>query len=160
MAVKVSGSYMIHAPRERLWQSLNDPAFLKACLPGCESMEAIGPDQYQATLNVGISIVKGKYNGSVTLSEKEPPQRFRMRVEGKGTGGFVQGAGLLDLAEDAQGTKITYEGDVQVGGPIASLGQRLLDGAAKMMVGHFFGAVNTQLAPSSTTATSQTPPLN
>lgn len=156
--MKVSGVYMINAPRERLWQSLNDPDFLKLCLPGCESMEAIGPDQYQATLSIGISMVKGKYAGSVTLSEKEPPQRFKMQVEGKGTGGFVQGSGVLDLAEDAQGTKITYEGDVQVGGPIASLGQRLLDGTAKMLVGHFFSAVNTQLSPHSTMPDSQTPP--
>jgi carbon monoxide dehydrogenase subunit G len=146
--VKVSGSYTISAPRERLWQSLNDPAFLKGCLPGCESLEASGPDQYQAILTVGIAAVKGKYTGSVTLSEKEPPQRFKMRVEGKGTGGFMQGTGLLELAEDPQGTKVTYQGDVQVGGPIASVGQRLLDGAAKMMVGQFFTAVNAQLAAS------------
>jgi carbon monoxide dehydrogenase subunit G len=157
--VKISGSYTINAPREQLWQSLNDPAFLKACLPGCESLEATGPDQYQATLSVGISVVKGKYTGSVTLSEKEPPQRFRMRVEGKGTGGFVQGTGLLDLAEDSQGTKVTYDGDVQVGGPIASVGQRLLDGAAKMIVGHFFSAVNTQLAAPASTPASEPPPV-
>jgi carbon monoxide dehydrogenase subunit G len=144
--VKVAGSYTINAPRAQLWQSLNDPAFLKVCLPGCESLEAIGPDRYQATLTVGIAVVKGKYTGSVTLSEKEPPERFKMQVDGKGTGGFMQGTGLLELAEDPQGTKVTYQGDVQVGGPIASIGQRLLDGAAKMMVGHFFTAVNTQLA--------------
>jgi carbon monoxide dehydrogenase subunit G len=148
--VKVSGSYTINAPRERLWESLNDPAFLKVCLPGCESLEAVGPDQYQAALTVGIAVVKGKYTGSVTLSEKEPPQRFRMQVEGKGTGGFVQGTGLLEFDEDPQGTKVNYQGDVQVGGPIASIGQRLLDGAARMMVGHFFTAVNTQLADTST----------
>jgi len=105
-------------------------------------MEATGPDQYQAVLTVGIAVVKGKYTGSVRLSDKEPPQRFRLQVEGKGTGGFVQGSGLLELAEDAEGTKVTYQGDVQVGGPIASIGQRLLDGAAKMMVGHFFTAVS------------------
>jgi uncharacterized protein len=144
--VKVSGSYTINSPRDQLWQSLNDPSFLKACLPGCESMEAIGPDRYQATLTVGIAVVKGKYTGSVTLSDKEPPQRFRMQVDGKGTGGFVQGSGLLELAEDPEGTKVTYQGDVQVGGPIASIGQRLLDGAAKMMVGHFFSSVNAQLS--------------
>jgi uncharacterized protein len=144
--VKVSGTYLLNAPRERVWECLNDPAFLKECLPGCESMEAIGPDQYQAVLTVGIAAVKGKYTGTVTLSEKDPPQRLKMRVEGKGTGGFVQGTGLLELAEDPQGTKVTYEGDVQVGGPIASVGQRLLDGAAKMMVGQFFSAVNKQLA--------------
>jgi uncharacterized protein len=144
--MKVSGTSILNAPRERMWQSLNDPAFLKLCLPGCESMEAIGPDQYQAILTVGIAAVKGKYTGTVTLSEKEPPQRFTMRVEGKGPGGFLQGTGVLELAEDPQGTQVTYQGDVQVGGPIASVGQRLLEGAAKMMVGQFFTAVNKQLA--------------
>jgi uncharacterized protein len=144
--VKVSGTHLLNAPRDRVWQCLNDPAFLKECLPGCESMEATGPDQYRVTLTVGIAAVKGKYAGSVTLSEKEPPQRFKMQVEGKGTGGFMQGTGLLELSEDPQGTKVAYQGDVQVGGPIASVGQRLLDGAAKMMVGQFFNAVNTQLA--------------
>jgi uncharacterized protein len=144
--MKISGTSIINAPRERLWQSLNDPAFLKLCLPGCESLETLGPDQYQATLTVGIAAVKGKYTGTVTLSEKEPPQRFTMQVQGKGPGGFMQGTGVLELAEDPQGTKVTYQGDVQVGGPIASVGQRLLEGAAKMMVGQFFTAVNKQLA--------------
>ncbi|MGH8069758.1 MAG: SRPBCC family protein [Candidatus Entotheonellia bacterium] len=144
--MKVSGTHILNAPQDRVWQLLNDPAFLKVCLPGCESMEATGPDQYQATLTVGIAAVKGKYTGSVVLSEKEPPQRFTMRVEGKGTGGFMQGTGLLELGDDPQGTKVTYQGDVQVGGPIASVGQRLLDGAAKMIVGQFFTAVNKQLA--------------
>jgi carbon monoxide dehydrogenase subunit G len=147
--VKVSGTHLLSAPRDRVWQLLNDPAFLKECLPGCESMEATGPDQYRVTLTVGIAAVKGKYAGSVTLSEKEAPQHFKMQVEGKGTGGFMQGTGLLELSEDPQGTKVTYQGDVQVGGPIASVGQRLLEGAAKMMVGQFFTAVNTQLAASS-----------
>jgi carbon monoxide dehydrogenase subunit G len=144
--MKVSGTYILNAPRERVWELLNDPAFLKACLPGCESMEAIGPDQYQAVLTVGIAAVKGKYTGSVTLLEKEPPRRLTMRVEGKGSGGFMQGTGQLELVDDPQGTKVTYQGDVQVGGPIASVGQRLLEGAAKMIVGQFFTAVNAQLA--------------
>jgi uncharacterized protein len=147
--VKVSGTQLLNAPRDRVWQLLNDPAFLKMCLPGCESLEATGPDQYQARLTVGIAMVKGKYSGSVALSEKEPPQRFKMQVEGKGTGGFMQGIGLLELSDDPQGTKVTYQGDVQIGGPIASVGQRLLDGAVKMMVGQFFSAVNKQLAASS-----------
>jgi uncharacterized protein len=147
--MKISGTHLLNAPRERAWQCLNDPVFLKECLPGCESMEASGPDQYRATLTVGIAAVKGKYAGSVTLSEKEPPQRFKMQVEGKGTGGFMQGTGLLELVEDPQGTQVAYQGDVQVGGPIASVGQRLLEGAAKMIVGQFFNAANTQLAASS-----------
>jgi carbon monoxide dehydrogenase subunit G len=144
--VKVSGTHLLNAPRDRVWQCLNDPAFLKECLPGCESMEATSPDHYRVALTIGIAVVKGKYTGNVTLSEKEPPQRFKMQVEGKGTGGFLQGTGLLELSEDPQGTKVAFQGDVQVGGPIASVGQRLIDGAAKMMVGQFFGAVNKQLA--------------
>jgi carbon monoxide dehydrogenase subunit G len=144
--VKVLGTRLLNAPRDRIWHYLNDPAFLKECLPGCESMEATGPDQYEVALTIGIAVVKGKYTGSVILSEKEPPQRFKMQVDGKGTGGFMQGAGLLALSEDPQGTKVTYEGDVQVGGPIASVGQRLLEGAAKMIVGQFFNAVDRRLA--------------
>jgi uncharacterized protein len=143
--MKVSGTYILNAPRQRVWELLNEPRFLKACLPGCESMEAIGPDQYQVVLTVGIAAVKGKYTGSVTLLEKEPPRQLTMRVEGKGSGGFMQGTGHLELADDPQGTRVTYQGDVQVGGPIASVGQRLLDGAAKMIVGQFFTAVNAQL---------------
>jgi carbon monoxide dehydrogenase subunit G len=155
--VKVSGNHLLNAPREHVWQSLNDPAFLKACLPGCESMEATAPDQYQAVLTVGIAAVKGKYTGTVTLSEKEPPERFTMQVQGKGSGGFMQGTGVLELSEDPHGTQVTYQGDVQVGGPIASVGQRLLDGAAKMMVGQFFNAVNAQLA-TATAPPSEPPP--
>jgi carbon monoxide dehydrogenase subunit G len=147
--VKVSGTHLLTAARDRVWECLNDPAFLKECLPGCESMEVIGPDQYRATLTIGIAVVKGKYTGSVTLLDKLPPQRFTMKVEGKGTGGFLQGTGALELAEDPQGTSVAYQGDVQVGGPIASIGQRLLEGAAKMMVGQFFTAVNAQLAATS-----------
>jgi uncharacterized protein len=144
--VKVSGTNLLNGPRDRVWQCLNDPAFLKECLPGCESMEATGPDQYQVALTIGIAVVRGKYTGSVSLSEKEAPQRFKMQVEGKGTGGFMQGTGLMELSEDPQGTTVTYQGDVQVGGPIASVGQRLLEGAAKLIVGQFFSAVNKRLA--------------
>ena len=147
--MKISGTHRLSAPRERAWQCLNDPVFLKECLPGCESMEATGPDQYRVTLTVGIAAVKGRYTGSVTLSEKEPPEHFKMQVEGKGTGGFMQGTGLLELSEDPEGTQVAYQGDVQVGGPIASVGQRLLEGAARMLVGQFFNAANTQLAASS-----------
>ena len=144
--MKVSGTYTLNAPRQRVWHALNDPAFLKACLPGCESLEAVGPDQYRAVLSIGVAAVRGRYTGTVTLSEKEAPKRFKMEVEGKGTGGFMRGTGSLELAEEPQGTKIAYQGDIQVGGPIASVGQRLLEGATKMLVGQFFGAVNAQLA--------------
>ncbi|MBI3329983.1 MAG: carbon monoxide dehydrogenase subunit G [Nitrospinae bacterium] len=143
--MKVSGTYLLKASRERVWQLLTDPACLKACLPGCESLEASGPDQYQAVLTVGIAAVKGKYTGTVILSEKQPPRHFTLQVEGKGSPGFMKGIGVLELAEEADGTKVMYQGDVQVGGPIAGVGQRLLDGVSKMLVGQFFTAASAQL---------------
>lgn len=143
--MKLSGTYTLNAPRERVWQLLNDPVFLKACLPGCESLEAIGPDRYQAVLTMGLAAVKGKYTGTVALSDKQPPQHLTLRVQGKGSPGFMQGTGTLDLTEVPEGTRVTYQGDVQVGGTIASVGQRLLDGAAKMIVGQFFTGVSAQL---------------
>lgn len=153
--MKVSGTYVLNAPRGQVWQFLTEPVFLKACLPGCESLEGTGPDQYQTVLTVGIAAVKGKYTGTVTLSEKQPPQHFKIQVQGKGSPGFMQGIGEIELAEEAEGTRVTYQGDIQVGGPIASVGQRLLDGASKMVVGQFFTALNAQLE-----ATPSTPPPN
>ncbi len=146
--MKVSGTSTLNAPREQVWQLLNDPAFLKACLPGCESLEAAGPDQYQVVLTMGLAAVKGRYTGSVTLSDKQPPDHLKLQVQGRGTPGFMQGTGTLDLTEVPEGTRVAYEGDVQVGGPIAGVGQRLLDGAAKMVVGQFFTGVRAQLEAS------------
>ena len=146
--MKVAGTYTLNAPREQVWQLLNDPAFLKACLPGCESLEAAGPDQYQVVLTMGLAAVKGRYTGSVTLSDKQPPDHLKLQVQGRGTPGFMQGTGTLDLTEVPEGTRVAYEGDVQVGGPIAGVGQRLLDGAAKMVVGQFFTGVRAQLEAS------------
>jgi uncharacterized protein len=136
--VQVEGQYTINAPIEKVWQYLLDPMGLQACIPGCEKLEPTGDDAYQATLKVGVAAVKGSYQGKVAIADKEPPNRYRMLVEGSGGPGFVRGDAGMQLSDVDGGTRVSYDADVQVGGLIASVGQRMLGGVTKMMLDQFF----------------------
>ncbi|MEW6734650.1 MAG: carbon monoxide dehydrogenase subunit G, partial [Acidobacteriota bacterium] len=142
--MKMDGSHVLKLPREQVWQLLNDPAVLQRCIPGCEKMELIGEDSYDTVLNVGVGSINGVYNSKVKIEQKQPPISYKMLVEGKGKPGFVKGSGVIQLEEQEGNTTINYQGDVQVGGTIASVGQRMLQGAAKMMVGQFFTAIELE----------------
>ncbi|HEX8068989.1 MAG TPA: carbon monoxide dehydrogenase subunit G [Pyrinomonadaceae bacterium] len=142
--MKVEGSHEVRAPRERVYAALLDPAVLARCIPGCERLEETGAHAYAATLRTGVGAIKGLFNGSVRLEDMRPPEHYRMVVEGKGQPGFLKGAGDLDLAEEAGVTVIRYTGDVQVGGTIASVGQRMIQGAAKMLAAQFFTALEAE----------------
>ena len=142
--MEFKGTYKVRAPRERLWQMLLDPAALSKCIPGCQMLTPNGPDCYDALLQIGVAALKGKYRGKVTISDKRPPEQYRLRIEGSGTTGFVRGDGLLTLAEKDGKTLIEVQGTYQVGGTIASVGQRLVDVAARMLVGQFFRSVQKQ----------------
>jgi hypothetical protein len=144
--VKISGEQVLAAPRERVWELFNDPQRLARLIPGCEQLETVGPDEFQGTINVGIAAVKGTYSGKLKLDEKRAPEHYKMSVDGKGKQGFVRGAGTLDLAaRDSNSTVVRYAGDVQVGGPLVQVGQRVIDGTAKMMLGQFFAAAEAEL---------------
>lgn len=143
--MKIEGSYDIPAPRPKVWAAFLDPAQLSAAIPGCEKLEAAGPGEYRATLKIGIAAVKGTFQGKVTLSDLEPPTRYRMKVEGSGGPGFVRGETTMELADVEGGTRVTYSADVQVGGLIASVGQRMLGGASKMLLDQFFSRMTEQL---------------
>ncbi len=136
--MRIEGSYDLQAPRDRVWQALLDPDQLSKAMPGCEKLEAEGPDEYTATLKVGVAAVKGTFQGKVRLSDKEPPARYRMAVEGSGGPGFVRGEASMELSEIEGGTRIAYTAEVQVGGLIAGVGQRMLGGVARMLVDQFF----------------------
>ncbi len=123
-----------------------DPEVLKKCLPGCEKLDSVGPDAYRAQMKVGIAAIKGSYLGSVSIHEKVAPEKFRMVVEGKGSPGFLRGEGSFELAEDGSETLLSYQGTAQVGGMIAGIGQRLVQGAARMVVRKFFEALSRHLA--------------
>jgi carbon monoxide dehydrogenase subunit G len=141
----VAGNYKFPNPREVVWNALLDPEVLKKCLPGCEKLEPVGQDHYRAHMKVGIASVKGSYQGSVSIQDKVQPEKFRMVVEGKGGPGFLKGEGSIGLAEDGDGTLVTYQGSIQVGGLIASMGQRLMQGATRMILKNFFVALEKEL---------------
>lgn len=143
--MKIEGSYTLKAPKEKVWRLLLDPAVLSRTIPGCEKLEAAGPDAYRALLNVGVGAVKGQYTGQVRLEEQRPHDHFKLVVEGKGAPGFVKGAGTIDLEEREGETVVNYVGDAQVGGTIAGVGQRMLQATAKMLVAQFFTALSAEL---------------
>ena len=146
--MKLEGSHDIPAPRQTVWQAFLDPEVLRQAIPGCERLEAMGDDEYKATLKIGVAAVKGTFEGKVKLSDKNPPESYRMAVEGSGGPGFVRGSALITLSDIEVGTRVSYSADVQVGGLIAGVGQRMLGGVTKMMADKFFGAMGERLQAS------------
>lgn len=136
--MKISGSYAIKAPRAKVWERLIDPESLARSIPGCKQLEQTKPNHYKARLEVNIASIKGGYDGEVRLTELSPPSHFRMSLEGQGKRGHLKGTGELNLEENEETTTINYAGDLQVGGLIASVGQRLVLAAAKKFALQFF----------------------
>src|SRR5712692_2936830 len=137
--MKIEGTSDIAASRDRVWSAFLDPGVLATAIPGCEKLEAIGPGEFKAILKIGVGPIKGTFDGKVRLSDQEPPNRYRMAIEGSGGPGFVRGEALMSLTDVEGGTRVSYSADVQIGGLIASVGQRMLGGVSKMMLDQFFG---------------------
>ena len=142
--MKIEGKNEIDAPRTRVFEALVNPDVLKRIIPGCERLEKTGENSFAATMRTGVGSIKGVFNGSVTLEDLRFPEHFRMMVEGKGGPGFLKGSGDLDLQESDNKTTISYTGDIQVGGTIASVGQRMIQGTVKMMAAQFFTALGAE----------------
>jgi uncharacterized protein len=136
--MKIDGTHLLHTPRERVYAALTDPEVLRRCIPGCESLEEIAAHTYAATMKAGVGAIKGTFKGNVSLEDMRPPDHYRIVVDAKGGPGFVKGSGDFDLEEQDGGTLIRYAGEMQVGGTIAAIGQRMIQGAAKMMATQFF----------------------
>ena len=146
--MKIEGTQELHAPRERVYTALTDPQVLQRCIPGCESLEKTGDDAYAVTIKAGIGAIKGTFKGNVRLEDMRPPEHYRIVVDGKGGPGFVKGSGDFDLEDTGGATPIRYTGELQVGGAIAGIGQRMIEGAAKMMASRFFKALETEVKDS------------
>ena len=142
--MKIEGTQELHAPRERVYAALTDPQVLQRCIPGCESLEKTGDDVYAVTIKAGIGAIKGTFKGNVRLEDMRAPEHYRIVVDGKGGPGFVKGSGDFDLEDTGGATLIRYTGEMQVGGAIAGIGQRMIEGAAKMMAARFFKALETE----------------
>jgi carbon monoxide dehydrogenase subunit G len=148
----LDGSHLFNAPRDRVWAVFNDPAVLARVTPGCERLEPVGPDEYEAVLSVGVAAVKGVYQGRLAITDKVPPESYTLLVEGSGRPGFVKGEGRLTLAEQDGGTLVTIKAEAQVGGLIAAVGQRLIGAAGRMLMSQFFSGLETEIAKAGDTA--------
>jgi len=144
--MKLEGSYEVKAPRAKVWSAFLDPETLRKAIPGCEKLEMVGPDEYKATLKIGVAAVKGTFEGKVRLSDKKPSDSYRLAAEGSGGPGFLRADTLISLADIDGGTRVSYTADVQVGGLIAGVGQRMLGGVSKMMADQFFNRMSEQLS--------------
>ncbi len=143
--MKIEGTQKFDAPRDRIFSALTDPAVLQKCIPGCEQMEKTGENQYNAKLTAGVGPVKGVFTATVSLQDIVVPEHYKLVVEGKGQPGFVKGSGDLNLKDEGSATEIHYTGDINVGGLIASVGQRMIQSTATMLAGRFFKALEAEV---------------
>lgn len=147
----MTGEYRIAAPRQKVWEGLNDPETLKQCIPGCDEIIKTSDTEMSAKVTAKVGPVKAKFAGDVTLSDINPPESYTISGEGKGgAAGFAKGGAKVALAEDGpDATVLTYEVNAQVGGKLAQIGARLIDGTAKKMADDFFSKFSTLVAAES-----------
>ncbi len=159
--MELTGRYQIPVPRAQVWQALNDPDTLRACLPGVESLEKVSETEFAATVAAKVGPVKARFSGRVTLHDLDPPNSYTIKGEGQGgVAGFAKGSADVALADatdaDGGGTVLSYVADAQVGGKLAQIGSRLVAGTAKKMADEFFGALVDHIAPAASAADAAT----
>lgn len=140
--MKIAGEYMLDGPQDTVWQTLLDPVVLASVLPGCEKLELVGENEYDGALRIKIGPVQGEFQGRVKLEDMRPPEAYTMLVDGRGAPGFVKATGHLTLAGDGDRTRLTYDADAQVGGRLASVGQRLVESSAKAIIKQSLDGLN------------------
>ena len=145
--MKLAGSYKMNVKKEVVWKALNDSNILKQCIPGCESFDNESKNVFNATATNQIGPMNATFSGTVTLSNIQENQSYTLSGEGQSSVGFVNGSADVKLTEENGITTLTYEVDVNVGGKIAQLGSRLIDGVAKKMSDYFFGRLSDLVAP-------------
>jgi uncharacterized protein len=143
--MKLSARYAFNAPREKVFSALVDPAVLQKCIDGCEKMEKTGEDSYDAHLRIGVAGIKGSYVGKVVIEDKNEPESFSLRVEGKGVPGWVKGTAKLQISPNAEGSELQCDSEGQVGGVIAAVGSRLIEAVGKKMQDEFFRKLGEEL---------------
>lgn len=139
MAMTMNGEVTLPAPREIVWEKLNDPEVLKKCIPGCEDLEKSSDHEFRATSKIKVGPISARFKGKVTLSDFDPPNGYKISGEGEGgMAGFAKGAATVGLVDAEGGTLLTYNVEAQIGGKLAQLGQRLVNSSAKKLADEFF----------------------
>ena len=144
--MNIEGEYLFNGPQEEVWKIVRDPEVLATALPGTKSLDKVGENEYEGEMNVRIGPIAGLFLGRLVVSQEVPPESCTLTVEGKGSPGFISGTGNMILSDQGDGTTMMkYEGEVQIGGKLASVGQRLLDTASKSMIRQGLEALNMAL---------------
>jgi hypothetical protein len=144
--MKLEGEYIFNGPREEVWKLVRDPEVLSTALPGTQSLNKVNENEYEGTMNVRVGPVAGAFSGRLVVSDEVPPETYTLTVDGKGAPGFAKGTGHVQLVDRGDGTTLMkYAGDVQIGGKLASVGQRMVDTVSKSMVRQGLDALNKAL---------------
>src|SRR5882672_3017784 len=145
--MEMTGEQLIPVSQDKVWRGLNDPEVLKACIAGCESIEKVSDNEYKVTIVAAVGPVKAKFAGKLVLSDLNPPNSYSLSFEGSGgAAGFGKGGAQVALKTEGSGTRLSYSAKASVGGKLAQVGSRLIDGVAKKMANDFFAAFNEKLA--------------
>lgn len=150
--MKIEGEYLFDVATEQVWEGLLDPAVLAATMPGCEKLELVGENQYEGMLNIKVGPVQGKFQGKIQLEDIRASEGYTIKVDGRGAPGFVKATATVELSGEGNQTRLQYNGDAQVGGRIASVGQRLLDSSAKAIIKQSLEGLNETLKARSAAA--------
>ena len=144
--MEMKGEQLIPAPQQAVWDALNDPAMLKACVPGCDSIEPTGTNEYQVLMVARVGPVSAKFKGKLTLSDIRPPDSYSIAFEGQGgAAGFARGGAQVRLSPQGESTRLAYDVKASVGGKLAQIGSRLVDAAAKKVANDFFNKFNQKV---------------
>lgn len=145
--MEMTGEQLIGQPQQKVWEALNDPEVLKACIPGCDTIEKVSDTEYKMTMTAAVGPVKAKFSGKLFLSDLNPPTSYKLAFEGSGgAAGFGKGTAAVSLnQENPSTTKLSYSASAQIGGKLAQVGARLIDGVAKKMADDFFKAFTNRL---------------
>ena len=148
--MEMTGEQLIPLPQAATWQALNDPAVLKDCIPGCESIERVADNAYEVVLTAKVGPVSAKFKGKMTVADSDPPRAYTLAFEGQGgVAGFAKGEARVVLSPQGSGTRLAYTAKANVGGKLAQVGARLIDGVAKQLAEKFFEAFNKRASKES-----------
>ncbi len=155
----MTGEFRIPAPRERVWEGLNDPEILKQCIPGCETIEKVSDTEFTAKVVAKVGPVRAHFGGKVTLSDLDPPKAYTIAGEGNGgVAGFAKGSAKVDLDEDGAETVLHYQVQAHVGGKLAQIGSRLIDATSRKMASDFFERFVAAMSPPEAASEAPVPP--
>ena len=144
--MKITGTYILDAPIDTVWKGLMSPNILSNCIPGCQNFDLVDHDKYDMTVNVKVGPMNGKFQGTISIVDQEVQNSYRLIAEGKGSVGFARGSALVTLSEFSGTTSLLVDGDLEIGGTIARVGQRIIGNVSKNMMDRFFECLTQSIA--------------